>query len=581
VTDLGAPPRDLDSMVALLRWRAGEHPGDRAYVFLNERGAESTVLTFGDLARRADWLAHRIAASADPGQRALLLFPPGLDFIVALFACLTAGVLAVPLMLPRRNTGRDAADSIVADCAPRLALTTANLLGSGRSDLTERFSGCDLEWIATDVDIEPVVGRHAAMPTSARSDIALLQYTSGSTSAPKGVMVTHGNLLENLEMIRVICGNTRRSTYVSWVPLHHDMGLVLNVLQALYIGALCLLMSPVAFLQRPLSWLRAIHAYRAEVAGGPNFAFDLCVSRHHPDEMKDIDLSSWKLAFMGAETVRADTISRFVTKFAPHGFDAHAVWPGYGMAETTLLAAGGPRGREVPLRAVSIAGMREHRARSPASSDDAQRVVGCGKELFGERIAIVDPESCAPLEPLRVGEIWVNGPNIAGGYWRKPEASRATFDARIAGGDGSAWLRTGDLGFLDEARELYITGRIKELIIIRGINHYPQDIEYTVQACHPALRRNAGATFAATDSAGGERLIVVQEIERTQRHNINIDDIIGTIREAVVTEHEINPAEILLIAPGTLPKTTSGKIQRALTATLWREGRLKVASGVA
>jgi acyl-CoA synthetase (AMP-forming)/AMP-acid ligase II len=561
-------------MVALLEWRASKHPGDKAYVFLNERGKEAAVLTFDELGRRTAALARRIAASAEPGERALLLFPPGLDFIVALFACLTARVLAVPLMLPRRNTARDSADAIVADCAPRLALTTASVLSGRRSDLVERFSG--LEWIA---DIEPAAGAQA-MPPPVRSDIALLQYTSGSTSAPKGVIVTHANLLENLEMIRIVCGNTRRSTYVSWVPLHHDMGLVLNALQALYVGALCVLMSPVNFLQRPLSWLQAIHRYRAEVAGGPNFAFDLCASRHRAEEMKDIDLSCWKLAFMGAETVRADTIARFAATFAQHGFDARAVWPGYGMAEATLLAAGGPRGRGAPLRAVSIAGLREHRAVPPAGPDDGQHVVGCGRALQGERITIVDPDTCDVLEATRVGEIWVSGPNIASGYWQNPEASQAAFDARIAGDETGAWLRTGDLGFLDETGELYITGRIKELIIIRGMNHYPQDIEYTVQACHPALRPNAGAAFPDSGAAG-ERLIVVQEIERTQRHHLDIDDLVGTIREAVATEHEVNPAEIVLIAPGTLPKTTSGKIQRALTANLWREGRLKIVSGAA
>ncbi|HEV2334825.1 MAG TPA: fatty acyl-AMP ligase, partial [Stellaceae bacterium] len=528
--------------------------------------------------RRAALLAQRIAASAGPGERALLLFPPGLDFIVAFFACLYAKVIAVPLMVPRRNAARDAADSIVADCQPRLALTASSLLHGPRSDLPERLSRHQLEWIATDAESDMEVGGLPAV-APARADIAFLQYTSGSTSAPKGVIVSHANLLENLEMIRVVCNNTRRSTYVSWVPLHHDMGLIFNVLQALYIGALCVLMSPVGFLQRPLSWLRAIHTYRAEVASGPNFAYDLCDNRYSAEEMADIDLSCWRVALNGAENVRADTIERFIATFAPHGFSARAVWPGYGMAEATLLVSAGPPGRGAPIRSVSAAGLQQHRAERPSGPTDAQRVVGCGKALVGERIAIVDPKTCAALAPARVGEIWVSGPNVAGGYWRNPEASRATFATRIAGGDGSAWLRTGDLGFLDETGELFVTGRIKELIIVRGVNHYPQDIEYTVQACHPALRPNAGAAFAATDATGGERLIVVQEIERTRRKNIDIDDIVGSIREAVVTEHEINPAEIVLIAPGTLPKTTSGKIQRALTARLWREAHLKTVRG--
>ena len=574
MTERTDPPPDLASMVALLGYRAREQADDRAYVFLSERGGETAALTFAELEQRAVALACHIAERAGPGERALLLFPPGLDFIVGFFACLTARVIAVPLMVPRRNTARDATDSILADCTPRLALTTSSLLHSARSDLVERFADRGLEWIAVDADLDRQETDHPAMDRPARSDVALLQYTSGSTSAPKGVMVSHANLLENLEMIRVVCANTRQSTYVSWVPLHHDMGLIFNVLQAFYVGAQCVLMAPVTFLQRPLSWLRAIHVYRAEVASGPNFAFDLCVSRYRAEEIADIDLSCWRLAVSGAETVRADTIARFAATFAPHGFDARAIWPGYGMAEATLLVSGGPPGRGAPLRTISSAGLQHHRAEPPSSADDEYSIVGCGRALAGERIAIVDPGNAAELRPLRIGEIWVSGPNVASGYWQNLDATREAFAVQIAGGDGGRWLRTGDLGFLDEEGELYITGRIKELIIIRGVNHYPQDIEHTVQGCHPALRRNAGAAFADNGPAG-ERLIVVQEIERTRRRNLDIDGIAGAIREAVVTEHEINPGQIVLIAPGTLPKTTSGKIQRVLTQALWCEGALK------
>ena len=433
MSELEHLPADLPSMVALLRYRAHEQPDERAYVFLNERGGEAAALSFGELERRAVSLARRIAATAHPGDRALLVFPPGLDFIVAFFACLAARVVAVPLMVPRRNTARDATDSIVADCAPRLALTSSSLLQGSRSDLTERFSGSGLEWIAADDDNEPAVAALLAAEP-ARPDIALLQYTSGSTSTPKGVMVSHANLLENLEMIRLVCGNTRRSTYVTWVPLHHDMGLVLNVLQALYVGALCVLMSPVGFLGRPLSWLRAIHDYRAEVAGGPNFAFDLCTSRYRIEDMEDIDLSSWKLAFMGAETVRAETIARFVATFAPHGFDASAMWPGYGMAEATLLVSGRPRGRGAPIRTVSNAGLQRHRAEPPAAREDARPVVGCGRALPGERIAIVDPDTCMQLSPLqesaKSGSADPTSPAVIGKNPRRaatpsPPASRA------------------------------------------------------------------------------------------------------------------------------------------------------------
>jgi acyl-CoA synthetase (AMP-forming)/AMP-acid ligase II len=388
-------------------------------------------------------------------------------------------------------------------------------------------------------------------------------------------MVSHANLLANLEMIRIVCGNTRASTYVSWVPLYHDMGLILNALQALYIGALCVLLPPMAFLQRPYLWLRAISDYRAEVAGGPNFAFDLCADRFRPEQLDGIDLSCWKLAFVGAEPVRAATIDRFIETFRPYGFDSGAMWPGYGMAEATLLISGNARGEGAIVPKLSRAALLRHQALPARDEADAQPVVGCGRALAGEELAIVDPDSNQRLGPELVGEIWVRGANIARGYWRNPEATEATFGARIAGDEAGPWLRTGDLGFLDAEGELFITGRLKDVIIIRGANHYPQDIEDTVQSCDPALRRHGGAAFALADAGGDERLVIVQEVERTERNRIVPTQLIGRIREAIVIEHDIVPHEIVLLRPGALPKTTSGKIQRALARRLWLEGGLE------
>ena len=353
---------DVTSLVELLRLRAANQPDDRAFVFLDDRQNEAATLTFAALERRALAVAAALSQKGKAGDRALLLFPPGLDFVVALFGCLCAGVLAVPAMVPRRNSSRDATAGIVADCAPRFVLTNADLLAA-REDLAQRIAGHGIELLAVDA-VERPASRLDLAPR--REDIALLQYTSGSTGAPKGVTVSHGNLLANLEMIRIAAGNTRHSTYVSWVPLYHDLGLILNALQAIYIGALCVLMSPAGFLQRPLGWLRAISAYRAEVAGGPNFAFDLCVTRCRPEQMDGIDLSSWKVAFCGAETVRAETLAGFTAKFAPYGFDPQAMWPGYGMAEATVLISAGHRGRGMVTRTVSAAGLQRHVAVSPS-----------------------------------------------------------------------------------------------------------------------------------------------------------------------------------------------------------------------
>jgi acyl-CoA synthetase (AMP-forming)/AMP-acid ligase II len=359
------------------------------------------------------------------------------------------------------------------------------------------------------------------------------------------------------------------------VPLYHDMGLILNALQPLYVGALCVLMAPNAFTQRPLNWLRAIHRYRAEVASSPNFGYDLCVSRYRPEQMDGIDLSSWKIAASGAEPVRSGTINRFVETFAPHGFSPKTMFPAYGMAEATLVISAGKRGSGHVTRAVSRSALQAHEVAAPADASDSLTLVGCGRALIDEHVAIVDPDTGLRLSVDRVGEIWVDGPNVVRTYWRNAEATQSDLNARLHGEDGDArYLRTGDLGFLDENGELFITGRIKDLVIIRGINHYPQDIEQTVQALHPSLRPNCGAAFSVPDEAGDETLVIVQEVERTARHSIDASEMKDLIRERITEEHELFARHIVLIGPGALPKTTSGKIQRNLTRKLWLDARL-------
>jgi acyl-CoA synthetase (AMP-forming)/AMP-acid ligase II len=567
---------EFASFVELLRYRAAEQSNDKAYIFLPDRGGEQLSLTFAELYARSRLLAQRLAERGQTGDRAVLLFPPGLDFIVAFFGCLLAGIIAVPMMVPRRDASRDASAAILADCSPRFAMTRHDLIANARPDLAERFRDARLDWIFTDPRPAGSGEAECGLASPGRDDVAFLQYTSGSTSAPKGVIVSHGNLIDNSEMIRIAFGNTRSSTYVSWVPLYHDMGLILNVLQSLYVGALCVLMAPVSFLQRPLSWLRAIHDYRAEVAGGPNFAFDLCVRRHRADEMRGIDLSCWRVAFNGAEPVRANTIERFAETFAPHGFTAKSAHPAYGMAEATLMISTGQRGVGPVMRKVSRNALQRHQIIAPSGAEESQTLVGCGRQLCGERVAIVEPESRERLPPGSLGEIWVAGPNVAQGYWRNGPATVSVFRAQLACGGADYWLRTGDLGFLDEDGELFITGRIKDLIIIRGMNHYPQDIEETVQDCHPALRRHGAAAFAVLDGSVAEQLVVVQEIERTYRQQVAASEIIAAIREAIAQDHDIAASEIVLIRPGTLPKTTSGKVQRHLARQLFLAKALAV-----
>src|SRR6266851_4950056 len=439
-SELGSP---FCSLADLLHRRAAVQPHDRAYVVLSDRGREEAAITFSELERRAAALARRIAARAAPRERALLLCPTGIEFMIGLFGCFLAGVIAVPMMLPRRQSARDASAGIVADCTPRLALSLRTLIDGERGDLVGHFAGAGIEFLAVD-DRAPNSSEPGMPSAPAGDDLALLQYTSGSTSAPKGVMVSHANLLANLAMIEAAFGNTRASTYVSWVPLYHDVGLVINVLQSLYVGALCVLLAPVAFIQRPLIWLRAISDFRAEVAVAPNFGFDLCVERYRPEQMAGIDLSCWQLALNGAEPVRAETIRRFADIFAPHGFAPTSIYPAYGMAEATVLISAGSRGAGPIIRPLSRDGLQRHRALAPLDAGDAQMAVGCGRALADERVAVVDPDSRVRLGPDRVGEIWVAGPNVAGGYWHNAEASAAVFGAHIDGEADGEWLRTGD-----------------------------------------------------------------------------------------------------------------------------------------
>ena len=568
----GHIPGAFASLVDLLRYRASTQADDRAFVFLSDRGVEEAQLTFVELSRAAHALAASLLRRARAGDRAILLFPQGLDFVVAFLGCMVAGLIPVPLMIPRRVSLRDSSHAIVADCSPRLVLTT-QAVATTRPDVIERFKAADCEWMFLPIVADAGL---ADVPGPGAEDIAYLQYTSGSTSNPKGVMVSHRNILENSEMMRIALGTTRTSTFVSWVPHYHDLGLILNILHPLHVGTLCVLMAPVSFMERPLGWLRAIHAYRAEVTTAPNFAFDLCVQRFRPDPMRGLDLSGWKVALNAAEPVRADTLDRFAATFAPYGFTANALYPAYGLAEATLLVTASRRGDGAVIREASRAALQKGRVVAPATPQDAQTWVGCGSALKDVRMAIVDPDSCRRLGPDTVGEVWVNAPSIAKGYWQNAAATAATFGARIAGEGRDAWLRTGDLGFVAGSGELFITGRMKDLIIIRGMNHYPQDIENTVQTVDPALRPNCGAAFTVADAEGREMFIVVQEVERTYRRQIAVSELIDSIREAVVNEHEINPDEIFLLRPGALPKTTSGKVQRNHTRALWQVGLLDV-----
>ncbi len=387
-------------------------------------------------------------------------------------------------------------------------------------------------------------------------------------------MVSHGNLAANLEMIKARLGNHAGSHHVGWIPHYHDLGLIMNLLQPLYLGATSVIMRPAGFMLRPLHWLRAIHRHRAEVTAAPNFAYDLCVERFRPEEMEGVDLSNWKVTVNGAEPVRAATLKRFAETFAPYGFRAETMNPSYGLAEATLLVTSGSRGAPLTKRTVSMSGLQRGIIREPEGAKDAYESIGCGFAVDSVSIAIVNPDTSVRTRPEEIGEIWVRGSSVAKGYWHRPEESQRTFRARIQSGattdtvEEGEWLRTGDLGHLGSDGDLHVVGRIKDVVIVRGVNHYPQDIEMTVADSHPALRRDHGAVFGFVGDDGIERVVAVQEVSRSQR-KAESREILAAVRAAAIQNHDLAFHEIVLVQPGSIPKTTSGKIQRSLTRQRW------------
>jgi acyl-CoA synthetase (AMP-forming)/AMP-acid ligase II len=535
----------------VLQNRAAVEPAKRAYAFLDESGDEKAALTYGDLHSRALAVAKRLVQHCEPGDRALLVFPQSLDFIAAYFGCLYAQVIAVPVNPPRRNKVQDATRSIVRNCEPSAVLTVSPMLEATRESL-EPLCG-PLHWLEVDQVTDAADTSFEPRPCSADS-LAFLQYTSGSTSDPKGVMVSHGNLAANEEMIRRAFGHDQHSTVVGWAPFFHDQGLIGNVLQPLYVGATSILMSPMAFIRRPLLWLSTISRYRAHTSGGPNFAFDACVAQAAKGNVPDLDLSCWKVAFNGAEPIRPETLRRFSESFAPFGFSEEALYPCYGLAEATLLVTGSQKGRG-PRTVEADVDELSHRRFARASS--GRTLAGSGVVVPGEKLRIVDPETGHVCAANQVGEIWVTGDNVAQGYWRRPEATADTFHT-----DGERTsLRTGDLGVVVDD-ELYIVGRLKDLVIIRGRNYYPQDIEQTAQSSHPALKPGGCAAFSVP-GPNGDKLIVVQELKREHRWQADVLDVAASIRAGITQEHEIAVSDLVLIMPGQLQKTSSGKIMRA------------------
>jgi acyl transferase domain-containing protein/acyl-CoA synthetase (AMP-forming)/AMP-acid ligase II/NADPH:quinone reductase-like Zn-dependent oxidoreductase/acyl carrier protein len=555
----------------LLRSRTAEHGKRVAFRFLADGETEESRITYAELESRARAIAAALAPQAAAGHRALLFFSGGLEFIVAFWGCLYAGVVAVPVFPARLHRQIPRLLAIANDSEAKIVLTTAKIRRQAE-DLFKRAPELKkLQWLATDdlpgAPVDVVYASPADLET-----LAFLQYTSGSTAAPRGVMVTHGNLLHNLACLRDVFQFSPESIGVTWLPHYHDMGLIGGLLQPLYAGGEMIVMPPSSFLQRPIRWLAAVTHYRATTMVAPNFAYELCVQKISVEQRASLNLSAVKVALCGAEPVRPDTLAQFAEAFGPSGFRQDAFRPAYGLAEATLIVSG-HSDTGAPFMPAVLADELQRNRISPAeeSASGSRVLVGCGGIAPDLLVKIVDPETLAPCTPDSVGEIWVSGPSVARGYWRRPAETQQTFGAHLATGEGP-FLRTGDLGFLDRG-QLFVTGRLKDLIIIRGSNHYPQDLEYTVERSHRALRPSCGAAFSI-DLGGEERLIIIQEV--TDRASVPNEDVVAAIRRALTESHEVHPGAVVLIEPRSIPRTSSGKIQRYACREAFLAGTLNV-----
>ncbi len=586
----------VSTLVELLRSRALQQPEQRIYAYLIDGEIEAAHLTHGALDRQARAVGALLQSYRARGERALLLYPAGLEFISAFFGCLYAGVIAVPLpppnmAQPQRTVPR--LRTIANDAQPMFVLTTSSILAKVEGLFTQAPELRTLHWLATD----KVVGSAADEwqdPAVAANTLALLQYTSGSTAVPRGVMVSHENLLQNSAHISRAFEITSDTVSVTWLPVFHDMGLTNGIVQPIYGGRQCVLMPPQSFLQRPARWLQAISRYKATISGGPNFAYEMCARKIAPEQRDGLDLSSWKVAYNGAEPVRVDTLKRFATAFSSCGFRPSFFYPCYGLAEATLIVSGGLMKDEPVLCTTRVAAL-EHNGIAEASdaAPNVRTLVGCGSAMPDTKIVVAHPESMTACAPDEVGEIWVSSPSVTQGYWNRPEETKGIFKAYLADTGEGPFLRTGDLGFLRDG-ELFVTGRLKDLIIIGGRNLYPHDIELSVEQSHAAVRPGCCVAFSV-DVADDERLIVAAEVEPRYRKMercrqgpeagsppktkgqtpLDTDAVVRAIRRAVAEEHDARVHTVVLLRAGSIPKTPSGKVQRRVCEARFRNGTLE------
>ncbi|MEZ0370178.1 MAG: fatty acyl-AMP ligase [Candidatus Sericytochromatia bacterium] len=552
---------------SLLSDRAQSLNNRLAYRFLLTGEPPARELNYAGLLEQAGSLARQLRLRFAPGSHLLLLFEPGLDFCLAFWACLLAGMVAVPAYPPADPRMRERFMAMSRDAGASGVLTTAairRLITLARWFMPSLRR---LDWVALD-ELPALAGE---LPTPAAPDaLALLQYTSGSTGTPRGVMLSHANLWHNMLCLE----GARQSapvraavdSLVSWLPLYHDMGLMTGVIFPIFVGTGSTLFSPLHFLQKPVRWLKALSDSRATISAAPNFAYEFCLRRIRDEQLTGIDLSHWEASLNGAEAIRPSTLRDFYTRFAPYGLRPDVLYPCYGLAESTVFVTGSRRATEPLIKSFSESALKAHRVASPADASDARELVSVGTPYGDTRLAIVDPETSQRCAPDAIGEIWIQGGSVGQGYWQQPEATAELFQAEL---DGERWLRSGDLGFIDQG-QLFMTGRIKDLIILQGQNHAPQSFELIAEAAHPAVRAGCVAAFGAGEPEG---LVILAEIKPTAKDAP--DEIAQAIRQAISEQAGVPIQDLKLVPKATLPKTSSGKLRRRASRDMYLTGKLK------
>jgi acyl-CoA synthetase (AMP-forming)/AMP-acid ligase II len=559
---------------ATLDWRAENTPDRLAFTYSSDGERDADRVTYLELHRRAQAVAGRLLDVVPTGSHALLLFEPGLDFVAALVGCFQAGVVGVSATPPhpkRMHRTVPRLRAVAGDAEVHAVLTTAAIRDAAKPLFDDGQALAQAPWIAVHDGLEDAdPGIVACDP----SDLAFMQYTSGSTTAPRGVMLTHANLLANVEVLRRGMRTSSESRTFSWLPPSHDMGLITGILQPLCLGYPSALMSPLTVIKRPLRWLQGVSRFGATVSGAPNFAYDLAVRRTTPEQRESLDLSCWDVAFNGAEPILARTLGEFAETFAPHGFRKASLYPCYGLAEATLMVSGPLERRDATLLEVDARRLEDGIVAPPAEGSRAVTLVGCGEPAAEHELAIVDPDTRRRMPDGEIGEIWVSGPSVAAGYWKHREQSHDLFEARVEGeSESREFLRTEDLGFVREG-ELFILGRGKDVIILQGRNYHPHDIEVSAESADPQLRPHCSAAFAIESESGAAAAAIVMEIDRTPEEAR--PGIIEAVRRQVVSDLDVQLARVALVPPGAVPKTTSGKIQRQLSRRKLDKGAFKL-----